>query len=55
MNLHHCRAASLNMAADISGVDGFAIFIQEPWGYKNKIGGLPSDWKVYWDAFSNIP
>ena len=55
INLHHCRAASLNLATELSGADSFAIFIQEPWVYKNRIRGLPSDWKVYWDAFSNVP
>ena len=38
-----------------SGADCFAIFIQEPWVYKNRIIGLPFDRKVYWDAFSNMP
>ena len=55
MNNILCRAASLNLATEVSGGDCFVIIIQEPLVYENKIRGLPSDWRVYWDTFSNVP
>ena len=55
INLHHCRAANINLAVEVGNLGCFVILIQEPWVFKNSIGGLPTDWRVHRDTFSNGP
>ena len=55
INLHHCRAASHVLAAEVQGLKSFAILIQEPWVHSRKIKGLPHLWNLFWDQSAEIP
>ena len=55
INLHHCRAASHVLAAEVQGLQSFAILIQEPWVHSHKIKGLPHLWNLFWDQSAEIP
>ena len=55
INLHHCRAASHVLAAEVQGLQSFAIMIQEPWVVHHKIKGLPNQWNLFWDQSAEIP
>ena len=55
INLHHCRAANINLAVEVGNLGCFAILIQEPWVFRNGVGGLPTEWRVHRDTFSDAP
>ena len=55
INLHHCRAANINLVTVFQSSNRFAMIIQEPWVNKNNVRGLPSEWKVYRDSFADRP
>ena len=55
INLHHCRAASLNLEKEVDGVNQFIFLAQEPWIHKHKICGIPSGWTIFQDNHSIHP
>ena len=55
INLNHCKATNIILAVEVETLGCFVILIQEPWVFKNRIGGLPTDWRVHRDTFSNGP
>ena len=55
INLHHCRAASLNLEKEVGGENHFILLVQEPWIHKHRISGIPSGWKIFQDNRSIHP
>lgn len=53
INLHHCRAAALNLSAALGRMGIDIALIQEPWHYRGRIRGLNTPGFTVLNAKSN--